>query len=101
MHSGESHLKIENLNQFRSAEPIDNPSVSKNKGSQEKSIDAPTFEDDEDITRKLVSLARYFAVVCWVFVLSYACSISLKRFPFHPLFPLSSRKYILQRVLRI
>jgi hypothetical protein len=71
-------------------------------GEQEEKFDLVNDEDDDDLTRKLVSLAKYFsAFFCYVFILSYVSGCPPDRFSFYHLFPISSRKYIAQRVLRI
>jgi hypothetical protein len=101
-YSGKYNLLVQNLQHLQPVETVNQfGRVSKNEDSQEEKIDVLSFEDDEDITRKLLSFTRYFAAFWYVFILAYAYSISFSRGSFYHLFPISSRKYILQRVLRI
>lgn len=76
--------------------------VLKSDHNEEEKIDLVTDEEDENLTQKLVSLAKSFAAFFfYLFVLSYVFSWVQKVFSSCYFFPFLSRKFISQRVLRI
>jgi len=59
-------------------------------------------EDEEDTIRKQISLARFLLICSYALILSCFCSLAKEQLPFDWYQSnTSSRKYILQRVLRL